>query len=131
MLAILNVAFFVLHTGLILFNVLGWAWRRTRPWSLATLLLTLFSWVVMGIGRGVGYCVLTDLHGRVRAAMGIRESADSYLVLLVRTLTGWDPPTAWVNPVAAVVFALSLALSVGLDARDRRIIRHAPRLPPT
>lgn len=120
MLAVLNIAFFVLHTALILFNVLGWIDRRTRPWNLATLLLTLFSWTVMGLWHGVGYCVLTDLHWRVRAAMGIHESADSYLVLIVQTLTGWTPPTALVNPVAAVGFALAFLASIVLNVRDRR-----------
>ncbi len=120
MLAALNVAFFGFHTVLILFNVFGWIDRRTRPWNLATLLLTLFSWTVMGIWFGKGYCVCTDLHWRVRAAMGIHDHADSYLVLLVRKLTGWDPPVLWVNGVAATVFALALTASVALNVRDRR-----------
>ena len=123
MLAALNVAFFAFHTVLILFNVFGWIDRRTRPWNLATLLLTLFSWTVMGIWFGKGYCVCTDLHWRVRAAMGIHDHADSYLVLLVRKLTGWDPPVQWVNDVAATVFVLALTASVVLNVRDRRPVR--------
>ena len=94
MLPVLNVAFFAFHTALILFNVFGWIPRRTRRWNLATLLATLFSWTLMGIWYGQGYCVCTDWHLRVRAAMGIQDHADNYLVLLVRILTGWDPPVA-------------------------------------
>lgn len=116
----LNIGFFVFHTGLILFNVFGWIPQQTRRWNLATLLLTLFSWTVMGIWFGQGYCVCTDLHWRVRAAMGIHDGADSYLVLLVRMLSGWDPPVGLVNSVAAAVFAFSLVASVVLNARDWR-----------
>lgn len=123
MLPALNVAFFAFHTALILFNVLGWIPRKTRPWNLATLLLTLFSWTVMGLWFGKGYCVCTDLHWRVRAAMGIHDHADSYLVLLVRLLTGWDPPVVLVNNVAAAVFAFSLVASVALNVHDRRARR--------
>ncbi len=120
MLPVLNVAFFAFHTALILFNVLGWISRRTRRWNLATLLATLFSWTLMGIWFGQGYCVCTDWHFRVRAAMGIQDRADNYLVLLVRILTGWDPPLPWVKAVAGVGFAFSLAMSVGLNVRDWR-----------
>lgn len=127
MLAFLNVAFFAFHTALILLNVLGWAWIRTRRLNLATLILTLLSWTVMGIWFGQGYCVCTDLHWRVRAAMGIHDHADSYLVLLVRMLTGWNPPVTLVNGVAAVVFAVSLGMSVTLNVRDWRTQRRLAR----
>lgn len=116
----LNLGFFAFHTALILFNVFGWIWPRTRRWNLATLLLTLASWTVMGIWFGKGYCVCTDLHWRVRAAMGIHDHADSYLVLLIRMTTGWDPPPALVSQVAAVVFLLALTTSVTLNLMDGR-----------
>lgn len=125
MLAALNVLLFALHGGLVVFNVVGWAWRRTRRLNLLTLLLTLASWTLMGLWFGVGYCVLTDLHWRVRAAMGIHETAGSYLALLVRVVTGWKPPAALVNPVAATVFVFALGMSVGLNVRDRRWTRSA------
>lgn len=120
MLPVLNVAFFAFHSALILFNVFGWIWPKTRRWNLVTLLLTLFSWTVMGLWFGKGYCICTDLHWKVRTAMGIHDHADSYLVLMVRILTGWDPPVAWVNDVAAAIFLLALSLSTGLNARDWR-----------
>ncbi len=126
MLATANIALFIFHTALILFNVLGWAWAKTRRWNLATLLLTLFSWTVMGIWKGAGYCVCTDLHWRVREAMGLHDQADSYLVFLVQKLSGWNPPVPLVNAVALIVFLTSLAASVSLNVRDRR-----PASPPT
>jgi hypothetical protein len=116
----LNITFFVFHTVLILFNVLGWAWARTRRWNLVTLLATAFSWGVMGIWKGFGYCLITDWHWRVREAMGIRETSSSYLVLLVQTLSGWSPPIELANGVAAVVLLISLGLSIGLNVRDWR-----------
>jgi hypothetical protein len=125
MLAALNVLFFVFHTALIVLNVFGWIPRATRRWNLAALLLTFFSWVVMGLWFGAGYCLCTDLHFRVREAMGVHDEASSYLALLVNALSGWNPPTALVNGAAFWVFAFSMTMSVALNVRDWRHSRRA------
>ncbi len=111
--------FFVFHTCLILFNITGWAWRRTRPWNLALLGLTAASWFLMGIWKGTGYCIFTDWHFQVRAALGIHETADNYLQLLCRTLTGYDPAPLLVRQVAALFFGTSVIASGVLNLRDR------------
>ncbi|MBS1715748.1 MAG: DUF2784 family protein [Armatimonadetes bacterium] len=123
LLVVANVLLFAVHAGLVVFNVLGWIPRKLRRWNLATLLLTLASWTLMGIWYGRGYCVLTDWHWKVRAALGIHETADNYLVLLVRTLTGWDPPASLVSSVAFWAFLFSLTASTVLNVRDARIHR--------
>jgi Protein of Unknown function (DUF2784) len=121
MLALGNIFFFVFHTALILFNVFGWLWKPTRKWNLFTLLLTAFSWGVMGIWKGAGYCICTDWHWQIRQAMGIRDNADSYLVLLVQKLSGWNPPIALVNNVALAVFLIAFTGSVCTNVRDMRL----------
>ena len=121
MLAVANILFFIFHTVLILFNVFGWMWKRTRPYNLITLSMTLFSWCVMGLRYGMGYCICTDWHFRIRHAMGIQETSDNYLVLLVRNISGWDPPLDLVKNVAATVFIVSILASVTLNLRDRRV----------
>lgn len=126
MFAFANIAFFAFHTCLILFNVLGWIWQRTRRWNLGTLLATFVSWFVLGMWKGVGYCICTDWHFQVREAMGIHDRADSYLVLLIQKLSGWNPPVGLVNACAAVVFLSSLAASLALNLRDFRRNRTLP-----
>lgn len=118
MLGALNIAFFVFHTLLIVFNVFGWMHPKLRRWNLATLVLTLLGWTVLGIWYGVGYCVCTEWHWQVREAMGIKETADSYIVLLVRNISGWDPPVALANSVAMWTFIAAFAMSVTLNVRD-------------
>lgn len=122
--AALNIFFLVFHTGLVVFNTIGWAWRRTRRLNLVTLLLTAFSWLVMGIWHGVGYCVCTDWHWQVRRAMGIHDPDTTYIQFLVRTTTGWVPNEKLVTTVTGIVFAASVLASVAFNLRDRR----APRL---
>jgi hypothetical protein len=123
MLVLANAFFFVFHSALILFNVFGWIPRRTRRLNFICLSLTAVSWGLMGLWYGMGYCVLTDWHWQIRAALGIRESADSYIVLLVQKLTGWTPPTSLANSVALWVFLASFGASVGLNGKDYRIRR--------
>lgn len=123
--AVVNILFFVFHTGLIAFNVAGWAWRPTRRWNLLTLALTAVSWFAMGMWFGIGYCVCTDWHMQVRRAMGMHDPESSYVQLLFRVFLGLHASTAFVNVLCGVVFAFSLAMSVALNWRDWRRARLA------
>ena len=63
MLHLADIFFVVFHTALILFNMAGWIWKKTRLANLITLLLTGSSWLVLGLIVGsLGYCPLTDWH---------------------------------------------------------------------
>lgn len=115
----LNVGFFVLHTSWVVFNCVGWIWRRTRPWHLATMALTAVSWFGLGVYYGWGYCPCTDWHWQVRARMGF-DDPPSYIQLLISELTGLDISTAWADAVTVSVFGLAAVLSVVLNLRDWR-----------
>jgi len=115
----LDILFFVFHTGWILFNCLGWIWRRTRPWQLATVSLTALSWFGLGAAYGWGYCPCTDWHWQVRARLG-HVDPPSYVQLLIREATGIDPGQAAADVVAVVTLAAAAVLSVALNLRDRR-----------
>lgn len=117
MLPFLNALFFVVHTLWMGFNCVGWAWRRTRPWHLATVTLTALSWFVLGYWYGWGYCVCTDWHWQVRDQLGYPYDP-SYTHLLFLQLTGIDVAPWLSDAVTAGVFALVILLSVVLNARD-------------
>lgn len=127
MLTFLNVFFFVFHTGWMLFNCVGWAWRRTRPLHLATILLTAASWFVLGIWYGWGYCICTDWHWQVRERLGQRDESHSYTHLLIHGLTGLDPSPAVTDLLTGTVFASAAALSILLNLRDRNTTRQKTR----
>ena len=60
---ILDIFFVVFHSSLVLFNLFGWLWRKTRVINLVTLSLTGASWLFLGMIYGSpGYCPLTDWH---------------------------------------------------------------------
>jgi hypothetical protein len=116
---ILNVGFFIVHSAWILFNCLGWIWKRTRVWQLAAVTLTGLSWFGLGFWYGWGYCPCTDWHWQVRARLGYRDPP-SYIQLLVRNLTGVDPGPALADLGAVVTLIVVTAISIALNIRDRR-----------
>ncbi len=117
---LLDYVFVVLHGGLVVFNLTGWAFRRTRRFHLVTICLTLLSWFVLGIFYGIGYCPLTDWHWQVKERLGEIDLPNSYLKYYADQITGfsWSP---MVLDMIAVVSALSaLLLSCWLNWRDHR-----------
>jgi Protein of Unknown function (DUF2784) len=116
----LNYFFFGFHSLLILFNSLGWLFPKLRKWNLITLLATAFSWFVLGIWYGWGYCLCTDWHWQVRKQLGYSDESDSYVHFLLLKLTGVNFSPLLVDRITVVVFFVSLILSVWLNQRDYR-----------
>lgn len=114
----LNIFFFVFHTAFTLFNCVGWMFRATRKWNLVTLGLTAFSWFVLGIWYGWGYCFCTDWHWAVRRRLGYQDESRSYIHFLILKLTGLNLDPGLVDEVTGVVFAVSVGMSVWLNVRD-------------
>lgn len=119
----LDYFFFFFHTLLIFFNSFGWIFPKTRKWNLITLLLTAFSWFVLGIWYGWGYCSFTDWHWSVRKRLGYHDMSNSYNHFLLLKLTGTNFSEKLVDTVAATVFILSLVLSLWLNIHDYKIKR--------
>jgi hypothetical protein len=117
---LLNYFFFGFHSILILFNTFGWIFRRTRKYNLATLLITGFSWFVLGIWYGWGYCFCTDWHWTVRQHLGYTDQTNSYIHFLILKLTGINFSLILVEQVTAAVFFISLVMSLWLNIRDRK-----------
>lgn len=116
----LNIFFFVFHTSFTLFNCFGWIWKKTRRWNLTTLLLTAFSWFILGIWYGWGYCFCTDWHWEVREKLGYNDESVSYIHFLILKLTGINFNTGLVEKITVLVFFLCLGLSAWLNIRDYR-----------
>ena len=120
LLSFLNIFFFVFHTLLTLFNITGWLFRATRKWNLITLLLTAFSWFVLGIWYGWGYCLCTDWHWSIREQLGYQDQQGSYIHFLLLKLTGINFNSNLVDSATLIIFLASLALSIWLNIRDRK-----------
>lgn len=120
MYAFLDVFFVVFHGGLVLFNLVGWIWQKTRKLHLATISLTILSWFGLGIFYGWGYCPCTDWHWDVKRRLGETDLPASYVKYYLDAITGlsWDP--GLVNGIVLVLGLGALGLSIWLNLRDRR-----------
>ncbi|OQP59538.1 hypothetical protein A3860_37110 [Niastella vici] len=121
----LNYFFFVFHTLFTLFNIVGWIFPATRKWNLITLLLTAFSWFILGIWYGWGYCFCTDWHWQVREKLGYHDQQRSYISFLLQKLTGISFNEKLVENVTLIVFLISLVMSIWLNIRDRTLRRRS------
>lgn len=115
----LNIFFFVFHTAFTLFNMSGWAFRSTRKWHLITIFLTAFSWFVLGIWYGWGYCFCTDWHWAVREKLGFTDKSNSYIHFLILKLTGINLSEKLVGYGTLIIFLISFVLSTLLHWKDR------------
>ena len=120
MLRVIDIAFVIFHTALIVFNVAGWSVRSLRPANLVTLILTGLSWFGLGIFYGFGYCPFTDWHFDVLRRLGETDLPRSYVEYLIERLLPVDVSPALVDTTLLVGFLLALAVSVVLNARDFR-----------
>ena len=122
----LNLFFFVFHTSIILFILFGWIWRKTRKANLALILLTAFSWFILGIWYGYGYCPCTDWHWNVRMKLGIYDMASSYVEFLIETFTGWDVSRKFVDVIALIFLVAAFLASITTNFRDWKKRKKGP-----
>ena len=122
----LNIFFFVFHTVFTVFNTVGWIFPKTRKLHLITILLTAFSWFVLGIWYGWGYCFCTDWHWYVREKLGYVDRSNSYIHFLILKLTGLNFREDVVEYITLIVFLVSLSLSIWVNIKDhsRRKMKH-------
>lgn len=113
--------FMVLHPAIILFNLFGWIWKRTRKANLVLLLLTAFSWFVLGIWKGIGYCPFTEWHWEVLRKLGYERLPASYIKFLIERITGIEVNAGLVDVLTVSLFALALGASlyVNLNVKNK------------
>ncbi len=116
----LDIFFIVFHTLLIIFNVFGWIWNKTRFFNFITLNITAFSWFILGIWYGWGYCFCTDWHWDVRVKLGLPIHSNSYVSFLIYILTGYKFSRQLVDVVTLLVFLFSYFISMYLQIKRFR-----------
>jgi len=120
MYAFLDKFFFVFHSALIAFNLFGWIWRKTRVANLVVVLLTVFSWTILGIWYGFGFCPSTEWHWQVRTKLGHYDMPSSYTKFLVDSLTGLNVSEKLVDIFAVLFLTLALLASIVTNVKDWR-----------
>lgn len=109
----------VFHTILTLFNMFGWIIPQWRFTNLITLSLTSFSWFIIGIWFGFGYCPFTDGHWGVRQLLGYDDDSNSYIYFLILKITGINFSESFVDVLTAILFCVSYFISIYFALRKR------------
>lgn len=116
---LLDIFFVVFHSSIILFNLFGWIWRRTRLANLILLLLTGGSWLFLGLVVGtLGYCPFTDWHFRVLGKLGKTDLPSSYVKYLADRITGLNFDSSLVDRMTLYFFIAAFSLSLFMNIRD-------------
>jgi len=116
---ILDIFFLVFHTGILIFSLTGWIWKKTRRLNLIVLGIIGSSWLFLGLLVGMlGYCPLTDWHFNILEKLGKTNLPNSYVKYLADRLTGKDINAHLVDSVTLYLFLAALILSVVLTVKD-------------
>ena len=116
---ILDIFFVVFHSTLIIFNLFGWIWKKTRLLNLITLALTGASWLFLGLIVGtLGYCPLTDWHFNILYKLGKTDLPVSYIKYLADRITGLNLNASLVDNLTLYCFLAAFILSIILNIRD-------------
>ena len=115
MLVLLDWFFIIFHTVIIIFNLFGWTWNKTRKANLILLTLTGGSWFILGIWYGIGYCPVTDWHYKVLRNLGDNNLPNSYVKYLIDRVTGINLDANIVDVAVVIFFFLALCTSIYLN----------------
>lgn len=115
---ILDKFFFIFHSSLMVFILIGWVWKKTRLANLIVVLMTAFSWFFLGLWYGFGYCPSTDWHWQVRMRLGRHDLPDSYTKFLVESFTGWEVSQKTVDVFTVLFLMLALFASAYTNLRS-------------
>ena len=116
----LDIFFMIFHSALVLFNLFGWIWKKTRLANLITLGLTGTSWTLLGIFYGPGYCPLTDWHFRILEHLGKYNLPNSYMKYMIQRLFHVNLPATLVDRGTLVAFLIALGLSLYFNLRKKK-----------
>ena len=118
MYALLDKIFLVIHSFIIIFILLGWICKKTRVANLIMILITAFSWFILGIWYGFGYCFCTDWHYQVRIELGYSDMPSSYVKFLIDSIMGMDINSKLVDILTFTFFLFAFIVSVYSNMQD-------------
>ena len=115
LLKFLDILLTLAHFVLIGFNLFGWIWAKTRKAHLMTVAATTFSWFVLGIWFGWGYCPITDWQWKVKEKLGETNLPNSFIKYYADKISGKDIDPGVVDTTTLVVFLAVIILAVFLN----------------
>jgi preprotein translocase subunit Sec61beta len=120
LLKFLDILLTLAHFVLIGFNLFGWIWPKTRKAHLITVAATAFSWFVLGIWFGWGYCPITDWQWKVKEKLGETGLPNSFIKYYADKISGKDIDPKIVDTATLIVFLVVIILTLFLIFFNKR-----------
>jgi Protein of Unknown function (DUF2784) len=120
MLKFLDILLTFTHFALIGFNLFGWIWQKTRRAHLITVAATAFSWFILGIWFGWGYCPITHWQWNVKKQLGERNLPNSFIKYYADKISGKDIDPKIVDTITLIAFLTVIVLTVILNFFNKR-----------
>ena len=111
----LDIFLTVLHIVVILFNLTGWIWKKTRRLHLVLVTLTFVSWFLLGLFFGWGYCFLTDWHWDVKHRLGETNLPSSFITYAANAVSNRSVDPQLTDMVTLVSFLVVLVITLGVN----------------
>jgi len=120
MLKFLDILLTCTHFAIIGFNLFGWIWPRMRMAHLVTVAATAFSWFVLGIWFGWGYCPITHWQWNVKKQLGETNLPNSFIKYYADKISGKDIDPVMVDRATLIAFLAVIVLTLLLYFVNRR-----------
>jgi hypothetical protein len=120
LLIFLDILLTFVHLALIGFNLFGWIWQKTRKAHLITVAATAFSWFILGIWFGWGYCPITHWQWNVKKQLGETNLPNPFIKYYADKISGKDIDPKIVDTTTLIVFLTVIVLTVILNFLNRR-----------
>ncbi|HEX8334377.1 MAG TPA: DUF2784 domain-containing protein [Segetibacter sp.] len=111
-LVLLDVLLTLFHVAIIVVNLFGWIWKKTRKLHFILAMATLASWFILGLWFGLGYCPVTDWQWQVKSKLGERNLPASFIEYYAEKITSYNFSTSFIDIVTLVSFLLAISFSV-------------------
>jgi hypothetical protein len=129
LLKFLDILLTLTHFALIGFNLFGWIWTKTRKAHLITVAATVFSWFILGIWFGWGYCPITHWQWIVKEKLGETNLPNSFIKYYADKISGKDIDPSVVDTATLVSFLIVIALAVYVNFFRKRSSKKASPQP--
>ena len=120
MLKFLDILLTFAHFAIVGVNLFGWIWPATRKAHLVVVAATAFSWFILGIWFGWGYCPITHWQWNVKQKLGETNLPNSFVKYYADKISGRDIDPALVDNVTLVTFLVVIILTVYLNFFKQR-----------
>ena len=116
---LLDPVFLLLHLIVICFNLIGWIWKIMRKAHLIVLAATLFSWFILGLKYGLGYCFLTDWHWEIKMQLGETNLPNSFIKYFFDQYTFLNLSAELVDIITIVALVLVILVTAYVNFTNK------------